>query len=93
MGFRIEGHADFAQSGVDIVCAAVSSAAYMAANTITDVLHVSPDRLYATEGLMEIRLSEIDADGCKTILQGLKLHLLGLEEQYAEYLQVGYMEV
>ena len=37
-GFDISGHAMFAESGSDIVCASVSSAAYMAANTVTAVI-------------------------------------------------------
>ena len=36
-GFEISGHALFAEHGNDIVCSAVSSAAIMAANTITEV--------------------------------------------------------
>ena len=35
-GFEISGHSDYAEEGSDIVCAAVSSAALMTANTITE---------------------------------------------------------
>ena len=34
-GYTFSGHSDYAEQGSDIVCAAVSSAAYMAANTIS----------------------------------------------------------
>ncbi|WP_442974828.1 ribosomal-processing cysteine protease Prp, partial [Ruminococcus sp.] len=34
-GFEISGHSDYSEHGSDIICAAVSSAAYMAANTVT----------------------------------------------------------
>lgn len=37
-GFSLCGHAGAGVAGEDIVCAAVSSAAYMAANTVTDVV-------------------------------------------------------
>ena len=36
-GFLISGHSDFAEEGYDIVCASISSAAYLVANTITEV--------------------------------------------------------
>lgn len=36
-GFEISGHSDFAEEGSDIVCAAISSAAYMTANTVTEI--------------------------------------------------------
>ena len=39
-GFSAHGHADTAPYGEDIVCAAVSSACLLTANTITEVLHL-----------------------------------------------------
>lgn len=94
MGFSCSGHAEYAGNGQDIVCAAVSSALYMAANTITDVLCITPDILRADEQSgMALRVSQGDAAACRTVLAGLKLHLIGLEEQYTEYIQVAYMEV
>ena len=38
VGFVMEGHAGYADPGEDIVCAAVSSVAYMTANTITEII-------------------------------------------------------
>jgi len=35
-GFRVSGHAGFAEAGKDIVCSAVSTAVSMTANIITD---------------------------------------------------------
>lgn len=93
VGFCSKGHAGYAAQGEDIVCAAVSSAVYMTANTITDVLGISPLVLYEDEGVMKLELGEKDAIVCRTIIQGLKLHLAGLEEQYAEHVKVSYMEV
>ena len=43
VGFWIQGHSGYAEEGSDIVCAAVSSAAYMTANTILEVLGISAD--------------------------------------------------
>ena len=42
MGFRVEGHSGYAEEGADIVCAAVSSAAYLIVNSVTEVRGVSP---------------------------------------------------
>ena len=41
-GFEISGHAG-GNAGRDIVCAAVSSAVYMAANTVTEIIKVRAD--------------------------------------------------
>jgi Predicted ribosomal protein len=93
IGFRSSGHADYSQSGFDIVCAAVSSVAFYVVNTITEVLAVSPESLYSDDGFMALLLEKKDAHGCREILQGLKLHMVGLEEQYSEHIHVDYVEV
>ena len=43
VGFSVSGHADAGAFGRDIVCAAVSSAVMLTANTITDYLFCKAD--------------------------------------------------
>ena len=52
-GFTVSGHAGAGSAGRDIVCAAVSSAVYMAANTVTDVLHCPAD-ITVGDGLLSL---------------------------------------
>lgn len=92
-GFRITGHSGYAENGADIVCAAVSSAAFMAVNTLTDVLSVTPKSLRAEDGDMLFQTEEADATLCRVVLEGLKNHLLSLEEQYNDFICVRYVEV
>ena len=91
-GFRLTGHSGAAGQGSDIVCAAVSSAAYMTANTVSDVLRAQA-HITADEGYMSVRVAERDVRACRDLLEGFKLHLLGLEEQYPQNIQVSYLEV
>lgn len=93
MGFEISGHSGYGESGTDILCAAVSSAAYLTANTITDVLRAEVDEVNASDARMVLRISVKSASSCSTLLNGLKLHLLGLEEQYPDNMKVSYTEV
>ncbi|MBQ5840871.1 MAG: ribosomal-processing cysteine protease Prp [Clostridia bacterium] len=90
-GFRISGHAGAAAAGEDIVCAAVSSAAYMTANTITDILLV-PAHITVDDGLMELRLCEGVA-ASQTVLKGLRLHLQALQEEYPNRVHLMNTEV
>ena len=92
-GFRVAGHAEYAVSGEDIVCAAVSSAAYLVVNAVTDVVGVTPLSLRAEEGELFFRIEPKDEPVCRVLLTGLKLHLTGLEEQYPDNIHVNYMEV
>ena len=91
-GFRISGHADYSAHGSDIVCAAVSSAAYMAANTINDVQLLQAD-ITEQDGLMQLGLSAEDAKSAEVILNGLLLHLNALSEQNKDYIKVKISEV
>jgi len=93
LGFRISGHAACGEAGQDIVCAAVSSAAYLVANTVTDILSVTPSALEVGEGEMHFEISPQDEGPCRVLLAGLKLHLSGLEEQYPQAVRVTFCEV
>lgn len=93
LGFSISGHSGMAEEGSDILCAAVSSAAYMTANTVLEILRITPISLSVDEGEMLLRIAGSDARACETLFSGFKLHLLGLEEQYDGYLRVRYTEV
>lgn len=92
-GFSVTGHSGYAEEGSDIVCAAVSSAAFMAVNTVTDILSISPQQIRAQDGDMFFRIEIKDVSVCRVILEGLKNHLLSLEEQYDHYICVSYVEV
>ena len=92
VGFVMEGHAGYADQGEDIVCAAVSSAAYMTANTITEIMKADTE-VAVEDGMMFVRVAAGDANRCRELFAGLKLHLMGLEEQYPNRIQVNYMEV
>ncbi len=87
-GFEISGHAMYAESGSDIVCASVSSAAYMAANTITDVIGADADAT-AGDGTMSVTLNQPD-ECAQAVLRGLELHLTELSKQYPQNIKLIY---
>ena len=89
-GFRITGHGG-GEMGQDIVCAAVSSAAYMTANTITDILCATAD-ITVDDGLMDVTVTD-RIDACQSILGGFRLHLQALEEQYPKRVHLMNTEV
>lgn len=92
LGFQMTGHSGLAEEGSDILCAAVSSAAYLVANAITDVVEVRAD-LSVSEGSMSFRIPERAVFLCRTLLQGLRLHFMGLQEQYPENIRINFTEV
>lgn len=85
-GFTIQGHSGAAQSGQDIVCAAVSSAAYMAVNTITDILGCQVNA-QVDSGLMKISLRG-EHNAASDILAGLQLHITELAKEYPDFIKI-----
>lgn len=92
VGYHISGHSGYAESGQDVICAFVSSAAYLTANTITEVMGVQA-QAEAQDGDMLVMVGKNDAPRCRDALEGLKLHLLNTEEQYPEFINVIITEV
>ena len=86
-GFLISGHSGFAESGEDIVCASVSSAVYMAANTIIEIMKLSPEA-EVRDGYFRFTMNLSDARKSKTITDGLYLHLSELQGQYPNNLKL-----
>ncbi len=92
-GFKIKGHADFAKSGDDIVCSAVSSAAYLVANTVTDIMHINATATQRQSGEMILKIPKESAEKSKDILLGFKLHIEELTKQYPKNVTITTTEV
>ena len=88
IGFECTGHAGYAQAGQDIVCTAVSSAAYLTANTITDSFGLKAEAT-VDEGYMLFLLTEESAQGTK-VLDGLEAHIRSLAQEYPRSIKVIY---
>ncbi len=84
--FTIDGHSGSAESGQDIVCAAVSSAAYMAVNTITEILGEEVEAS-VRDGYMKITLCG-KSQAATDILKGLKLHISELAKDYPDFIKI-----
>lgn len=82
-GFVISGHSGYAEEGSDIVCASVSSAVYMTANTLTEVVGAEAD-IKISDGFMELRIREPEHE-TDILIEGLKLHVTQLSQQYPQY--------
>ena len=90
-GFDLSGPGG-GQAGRDIVCAAVSSAAYLAANTLTDVCGCAAD-VSERDGHLRVRLSDEDAKRGEFMLRGFALHMKQLRDQYPDQIDVNDTEV
>ena len=87
VSFELSGHSGYAEEGEDIVCSAVSSAVYMAANTIIEIMKLNPEA-EVRDGYLKIQMDLDDARKSKVITDGLYLHLSELQGQYPNNLKL-----
>ena len=87
VSFELSGHSDAGEEGTDIVCSAISSAVYMAANTIIEIMKLSP-KTVVRDGYLKIQMNSEDARKSKVITDGLYLHLSELQNQYPNNLKL-----
>lgn len=87
-GFKINGHST--ESAKDIegktVCAAVSSAAYMAANTILEIVKIKCD-VKVDEAEMYLYIKN-PTEKAVLVLEGFFLHITELAKQYPNRIKI-----
>lgn len=91
LGFEISGHAGFDDNGRDIVCASVSSATQLTVNTITEIFNIKGSAKVLGDKI-QFRVSSYD-DTAGRIIEGLKLHLTLLSEDYKGTIKITTSEV
>ena len=91
IAFEAEGHSMSAPKGEDLICAFVSSACLMAANTVTEIIGADADA-DAEDGYLKLLIKK-SANSAQDILNGLKLHLTELQKDYPENINVIISEV
>ena len=87
VSFELSGHSGAGEEGTDIVCSAISSAVYMAANTIIEIMKLNPETV-VRDGYLKVQMNLEDACKSKVITDGLYLHLSELQSQYPNNLKL-----
>ena len=90
-GFSLSGHAGAGEYGQDIVCASVSSAALMTANTITEIIGAPAD-ITQDDGYLRLMVTDRIPD-CQDVLSGFRLHIQAHTEEYPQAVQLMNSEV
>lgn len=90
-GFSISGHSGYAESGADIVCAAVSAVVTMAEATVNDVCGAKARvRVKGEDARVTLTLpaSCDEEDTVQAVLAGMMLTLCSLRDDYPDYIEV-----
>ncbi len=90
-GFSVSGHSGYAESGSDIVCAAISAVVSMAEATINDVCGAKAKvRVKEEDARITLTLpaSCDEEETVQAVLAGLLLYLCNLRDDYPDYIEV-----
>ena len=90
-GFSVSGHSGYAESGSDIVCAAISAVVTMAEATINEVCGAKAKvRVKEADTRITLTLpaSCDEEESVQAVLAGMLLTLCNLRDQYPDYIEV-----
>ncbi len=90
-GFSVSGHSGYAEAGQDILCASITAAVTMAEATINDVCGGKAKvRVKDAEPRIALTLPATceEEDVIQAVLAGMMLYLVGLRDEYPDYIEV-----
>ena len=93
IGFDAQGHADQADYGEDIVCAAITSAVRLVEATVNDVMGLCASvKVNERDALIALRLpgglAPTAESTCQNLLTGLMVYLSQLHDEYPNNIEV-----
>lgn len=93
IGFRCNGHAGYASSGEDIVCAAISSLVQNVEICLSEVMNIKlnvqrNDKNAKFDLTFAKNVSESEIKNAQNILKALKISSQRIEKEYKKYLKV-----
>ena len=98
LSFEVDGHAEFADPGEDIVCAGVSAIAFMGINALTEVAKI-PEPIFeiGDDGYayceLPMDLTRDQKEKSQTIFETVFVGFHGIELTYSDYIKIIIEEV
>ncbi|KRG11448.1 ribosomal-processing cysteine protease Prp [Lederbergia galactosidilytica] len=95
-GFTMEGHAQFADKGKDIVCAGVSAVAFGSLNAVMALTSIEPNITIEEDGFLKCLLPHsLEGEVKKQVqllLEGMLVSLQTIEREYPEFVKIKFIK-
>lgn len=93
IGFDVQGHSGWGESGEDIVCAAITSAVRVVEATVNDVMGLcAAVKVREADASISLRLpgglANTAESTCQNLLTGLMVYLAQLHDEYPDNIEV-----
>ncbi|MCJ7839908.1 ribosomal-processing cysteine protease Prp [Lederbergia sp. NSJ-179] len=93
-GFTMEGHANFADKGEDIVCAGVSAVAFGSLNAVISLTGIEPEITTEENGFLKCilphSLSDEVSEKVQLLLEGMIVSLQTIEREYPDFVKIKF---
>ena len=88
VGFDVSGHSGYADSGSDIVCAAITSSVSLVETILNDSFDAGADvEVNPKTARITLRLSK-SCDKCHSVLKAFEMHMRSISEEYPKYIKI-----
>ena len=93
IGFDVQGHSGWGESGEEIVCAAITSAVRLVEATVNDVMGLcAAVKVREADASISLRLpgglANTAESTCQNLLTGLMVYLAQLHDEYPDNIEV-----
>ena len=93
IGFDVQGHSGWGESGEDVVCAAITSAVRLVEATVNDVMGLcAAVKVREADASISLRLpgglANTAESTCQNLLTGLMVYLAQLHDEYPDNIEV-----
>ncbi len=93
-GFKIDGHAGYADKGEDIVCAAISILAVNTQNSIESFCEDAfKQKSEEKSALMEFMIEDDPSHDAELLLKSFESGIIGISREYPDFVNHEYKEV
>ncbi|HLU22016.1 MAG TPA: ribosomal-processing cysteine protease Prp [Bacillaceae bacterium] len=94
--FTMDGHANFADKGQDIVCAGASAVAFGSVNAIIALTGIEPEIEQADSGFLKCtfphKLSDEVSKQLQLLLDSMVISLQTIERDYSDFINISFKE-
>lgn len=93
--FEMKGHANFAEHGKDLVCAAASAVSFGAVNAIIELTGNEPKIDMGTDGgylFVEFPATNTEDAATQLIAKAMIVSLQTIENDYGQYIQIKFKQ-
>ncbi|CAM3505984.1 ribosomal-processing cysteine protease Prp [Marinicrinis lubricantis] len=95
VSYTVDGHAEYADPGEDIVCAGVSATTIGTLNALEELLGIQPGVESKENGYLSVTIPEIDderkSEDIQLLLHAMRVTLQSIEQSYGEYVSIKHL--